>query len=76
MLKTARCDLFPTKRVVMSNSAVVSSLSLECTNSNQGQTYESIIEETVRASQQDFIEAGISLDYLEALRTVSEPHAP
>jgi hypothetical protein len=36
----------------------------------QGQTYETIIEDTIRGSQADFLEAGISLDYLEALRTV------
>ena len=59
----------------MSNSAVVFALPshlleiliLFCA---QGQTYETIIEDTIRASQGDFIEAGISVDYLEALRTV------
>ena len=62
----------------MSNSAVVRSPppTLHLTRitvdvNSQGQTYDTIIEDTIKGSQQDFIEAGVSLDYLEALRTVS-----
>ena len=61
-------------RDVQLSSGTTQRLTKRHTNSIQGQTYDSVIEETVKASQQDFIEAGISLDYLESLRTVLPPH--
>jgi len=58
-------------RDVQLSSGTFHKLNAKDANNYQGQTYDSIIEETVKASQQDFLEAGISLDYLETLRTVS-----
>jgi len=56
--------IFPTVSPARENEAVLIPVLL------QGQTYDNIIEETLKTSRADFLDAGIPIDYLETLRTV------
>ena len=57
----------------MSSTNVVLHPGSSISNVLQAQVYGNVIEATVNASSQDFIDSGLSLDVLESLRLVSSP---